>query len=95
MVSEKQRKARENFIKNWAGKKRVTKTGKSKRMSKVRKVLRGSKPVKQVGKTNLKKLQKRIEALEKLIPTLPHDPTLRGTKAQAQYDLYKIKKNKK
>tara|TARA_R100000687_G_scaffold68281_1_gene57462 strand:- start:306 stop:614 length:309 start_codon:yes stop_codon:yes gene_type:complete len=30
LVSEKQRKARENFIKNWAGKKRVTKTGKSK-----------------------------------------------------------------
>jgi hypothetical protein len=41
MVSEKQRKAREKFIKNWAGKKRVTKTGKSKRMSKVRKVLKG------------------------------------------------------
>ena len=41
MVTEKQRKARAAFVKNWAGKKRVTKTGKSKRMSKVRKVLKG------------------------------------------------------
>jgi len=41
MVSEKQRKAREKFIRDWAGKKRVTKTGKSKRMSNVRKVLKG------------------------------------------------------
>jgi len=38
MVTEKQRKAREKFIKNWAGKKRVTKTGGAKRLASVARI---------------------------------------------------------